>query len=58
MDAPWLAIVDYFATVHGNADCLKLTGLLQAVASCGFIWLTPEKVVYCNRPDLSRFDER
>lgn len=58
MDARWLAIVDYFATVHGDPHCQRFLGLLQAVASCGFIWLTPEKVVYTNRPNDSVFDEQ
>src|SRR5687768_5352562 len=57
-NARWLAIVDYFATVHGNPHCQKLNGLLQAVASCGAIWLAAEKAVYCNRPKVARFDEQ
>jgi hypothetical protein len=57
-DADWLAIADYFATVHNNPHCQKLEGLMQAVASCGFVWLTPNKVVYCNRPKISQFDEQ
>jgi hypothetical protein len=36
-DADWLAIADYFATVHDNGFCKKLEGLMHAVASCGFV---------------------
>jgi hypothetical protein len=58
IDADWLAIVDYFATVHDNYHCHKLEGLMQAIASCGFVWLTPDKVVYCNRPEIAKFDDQ
>jgi hypothetical protein len=57
-DADWLAIADYFATVHGNEHCRKFEGLMQAVASCAFVWLTPDKVVYCNRPEIAKFDDQ
>ena len=57
-DAPWLAIADYFATVHGNERCQKFEGVMQAVASCGFVWLTPDKVVYANRPEVAKFDDQ
>jgi hypothetical protein len=57
-DARWLSIVDYFATVHDNKHCKKLEGLLQAVASCGFVYLLPHKVVYSPRPKLAKFDDQ
>lgn len=57
-DAPWLAIADYFATVHGNEHCAKLAGLMQAVASCGFIFLSPTNVTYVNRPETAKFDDQ
>jgi hypothetical protein len=57
-DARWLAIVDYFATVHGNEHCKKLEGLMQAVASCGFVFLLPHKVWYSPRPTVAKFDDQ
>jgi uncharacterized protein DUF6745 len=57
-DAPWLATVDYFATVMGNDHCQKLTGLTQAVASCGFVWIKPDRVIDCDRPDIAKFDDQ
>jgi hypothetical protein len=58
VDAPWLAIADYFASVHGNEHCQKLEGLIQAVQSCGFVGLTPHNVHYCNRPEIAKFDNQ
>src|SRR5206468_12867426 len=57
-DAPWLALADFFGTVLGNEHCQKLTGLMQAVASCGFVWVKPDKVLYCNRPEIAKFDDQ
>ena len=57
-DANWLAIVDYFATVHGNEHCQKLDGLIQAVQSCGFVGLMPEKIIFSNRPEVAKFDDQ
>jgi hypothetical protein len=57
-DAPWLAVADFFATVFENEHCKKLSGLIQAVSSAGFIWLHPRKVVFCDRPEIAKYDER
>ena len=57
-DAPWLAVADFFATVFENEHCKKLGGLIQAVSSAGFIWLHPRKVVFCNRPEIAKYDDR
>jgi hypothetical protein len=57
-DAPWLAIVDYFATVHGHEFCKRLEGLVQAVSSCGWLWLAPQKALYCPRPNMAKFDDQ
>lgn len=58
VDAPWLAIADYFAKVHNIESCEKLRGLMMAVANSGFVWLTPKKAVFINRPRFASFDER
>jgi hypothetical protein len=57
-DAAWFAIVDYFGTVFDNEHSKKLDGLLQAVASCGFVCLAPTQVIYCNRPMTAKFDDQ
>ena len=57
-DASWLATADYFATIFGNEHCQKLTGLMQAVASCGFVWVKHDKVIYCDRPEIAKFDDQ
>jgi hypothetical protein len=57
-DASWLAIADYFGTVFGNEHCQKFAGLMQAVASCGFVWVKHDKVIYCDRPEIAKFDDR
>lgn len=49
---------DFFATVCGDEYCQKLTGLMQAVASCGFLWIKADKVTFCNRPAIAKFDDR
>lgn len=58
IDAPWLAIADYFATVHGDEACVKLRGLITAIAACGFVWLTPTKAVFIDRPRKVFFDDQ
>lgn len=57
-DAPWLALADFFATVCGEEYCQKLTGLMQAVASCGFLFIKPDEVFFCDRPAVAKFDDR
>ena len=57
-DAPWLAMADFFASVLKNEHCQKLEGLIEAVASCGFICIKPDKVIYCDRPEIAKFDDR
>jgi hypothetical protein len=57
-DAPWLAVVDFFATIFENEDCKKLSGLIQAVSSSGFIWIRPDKVIFCDRPEIAKYDDR
>jgi hypothetical protein len=57
-DAPWLAKADFFAILFENEHCKKLNGLIQAVSSAGFIWLHPRRVVFCNRPEIAKYDDR
>jgi hypothetical protein len=57
-DASWLAVVDFFATVFDNEHCRKFNGLMQAVSSCGFIWIRPDRVVFCDRPEIAKYDDR
>jgi hypothetical protein len=57
-DAPWLAVADFFATVLENEHCKKLSGLMQAVSSSGFIWIRPNKVIFCDRPEIAKYDAR
>ncbi|MGH7828498.1 MAG: DUF6745 domain-containing protein [Candidatus Binatia bacterium] len=57
-DARWLAVADFFATAFGNKHCQKPQGLLEAMASCGTIWIKPDKVFICDRPKFAKFDER
>ena len=58
VDASWLAVADFFATVFDNEDCKKLSGLMQAVSSTGYIWIRPDKVIFCDRPEISKYDDR
>jgi len=31
---------------------------MQAVASCGFVWVKHDKVIYCDRPEIAKFDDQ
>jgi len=57
-DAHWLATADFFATVFEDTHCMKLIGLMEAVSATGFIWIRPGRVIFCDRPEIAKYDDR